>query len=399
MKLVYFSLAAPLLAKPTGEGDDLEHDSGLLPPVTSDMVAEAMAVVDRIPDNTITVSDPQPIYNPSYTHGNFGFWDENGIWRPYSNSNMVQIGGKWYSPIDIGTPPVVEQPKPVTVVNDFWYKEPITPPKPAPVVYNNAPMDPLMLMLLLDNDNNNNNNNDLLLPLFLQQNNQGAGPNQPMNNPLMLMALLNDDDKTCAQKYPQYATVAEQADANPTIDFTVAQNALAAADFDKIDFQYIGCLEHEAAKNADTNDDLLLPLMLQSMGGVGTMGANMNTDLTMLMLLSNNNAFGGNLKKYLPFLASNGINRNNVGGFDPLTLVMLMEEAACEIKYDIPTFYYANDAVANTLTKIVDKTQVKTFYENKYATYKTCNAAATSDDSNDIIFWMMMMGMPMQAGQ
>jgi len=359
-------------------------------------VAETLTVIDQVLDNTETVletvADTQTIYNPSYTNGNFGFWDNDGIWRPYSNSNMVQIGGKWYSPVDIGTPPVVEQPKTVTVANDFWYDRPIAPaPQPAPV-----PLDPLMMMLLLDNDGTTSNN-DLLLPLLMQQNNQVAGPNQPINNPLMLMALLNDDEKTCAQKFPQYATVAQQAEANPTIDFSVPVTAKTQADFDKIDFQYIGCLEHEAAKKTTKNDDLLLPLMLQSMGGIGTMGGNMNMDLTMMMLLSNNNAFGGNFKKYLPFLASNGVNRNNVNGFDPLTLVMLMEEAACEIKYDIPTFYYENNLVANTLTKIVDKTQVKTFYEAKYATYKTCNAAATSNDSNDLIFWMMMMGMPMQA--
>merc|ERR1712061_128953 len=145
----------------------------------------------------------------------------------------------------------------------------------------------------------------------------------------------------------------------------------------------MGCL-HYAAEADD--DDLLFPLLMQSMAGSG----HAKIDPMLLMMLNGQH----NAKKMLPFLMMS----NGATTMDPAMMMMFMEETACEMKFHIPTKYFVRNDVDNQMEVVEDKDQVKTFFKDLYADYAKCVDSASSEDSDDnMLFWLMMMGMPITA--
>lgn len=280
-----------------------------------------------------------------------------------------------YEPVEI----IETQPLSIETLPTYEIYPPMPPPP--------APMDPFMMMMLMND--NTGDKMSMLLPLMMSRQNQPFGNgngNDIFSNPLFLMTMMDDQDtETCEDKH----NILDEDAANPDVDDGDA--LIAEAAYDDIDFFYIGCLHHKAEAKKDGGSDLLLPLMMQGMNGNGAGNA---MDPMMLMLLSEGK-MGSNLKKFLPFLMSNGFNSQNIGPafqMDPAMMMLFLEEAACELKYDIPTKYYVRNILTNQMDVVTDKSDVKEFYQALDSKYKVCSEAAGTDDKDDMLFWMMMMG-------
>ena len=230
----------------------------------------------------------------------------------------------------------------------------------------------------------------MMLPLIMSRqshennlNFHNHGPGQTlMSNPLFLMMMLDDADSKddCAKKYG----ITDAAKANPTIKEGDA--LMSEADFNLINYQYIGCMEF-AAEGSD--DDMMLPLLMQGLAPQGhahggTTHAHGLDPMMLLMLNGNHNS-----KSMLPFLMMSG----GSGQMDPLMMMMFMEDVACELKHHIPARHYVRDVADNKMSVVTDTTAVKTFFKALYGDYNTCSVSAGSDNADDnMLFWLMMMG-------
>jgi len=222
----------------------------------------------------------------------------------------------------------------------------------------------------------------MLLPMIMaRQSSEVVGGSQIgndlMSNPLFFLALMDEVDgpNDCAGKYG----ITDTAKANPTIE---ADTVMSEYDFKAIDYRYIGCVEFEAEEE---DDDLLFPLLMQGMNGRGG-----EIDPAMTLMMSGEHRAQ---KLMLPLMMMGGRGGNGGNGFDPAVLMMLLEETACELKFDVPKRHYVR-AVDGKVTVVSDVALVKDFFKSEIADYKSCVEGGDSGDSDDdLLFWMMMMGM------
>jgi len=433
MKFAYASLAVPALGLP---------QASLLPPLTTTEakivqdVADVVQVVEAVEKleneprmvTTTTTNNPTTIYNNERwwneatkqwvypMNQNYQYWDYQQP-RPYQYVTTRPVTTRPITTYDVPvvttvteppkkkppvqqwyetwwpkeTPTVTKPLEPMQVVPESprfeyvperqVYYEPVAPPPRR----TQTEIDPLLMSFLLGNDNDDKM--AMMLPLIMSRQSNHAhghlgihdhGPGRDlMSNPLFFMMMLDEADSKddCAKKYG----VTDAAKANPTIKEGDA--LMSEADFNLINYQYIGCMEF-AAEGDD--DSMMLPLLMQSMAP-NHGGAPAVDPMMMLMLNGNHDS-----KSLLPFLMmSNG----GTGQMDPLMMMMFMEDVACELKHHIPKKHYVRDTVNNKMSVVTDTTAVKTFFKALYGDYNTCTVSAGSDNSDDnMLFWLMMMG-------
>ena len=457
MKLIYATLAAPALAIPTNHEvpqfsdpvvvqEDIPNPAPIATMDLPKVELRESVVAPQVDENTVykvnewkwnEVRGRYELYDPNERRwipdGAVGGTRYYSGWNAYGNRNMGLnnnnnnfrwefINGQWEKRWNDGyrrpltTTTWRPRPRPQNV-DPWWTDRPVTPvyyqeprkvevvqPAPVPVqvvdplptiervrpmtLTQSRSMDPWLWHFMLNR--NSDDQMSMLLPLIMANRQQEpiglhspAGVNM-MTNPLFFLSLIDeaDDKESCLKKYEITDDDASKLAANPVIangDFMLQQ------DFDAINYKYMGCLSYAAEEDAN-DDDFLFPLLMQSMNGDG----HGMIDPMMLLALNGNH----NSKSMLPFLMMS----SNAMQLDPATMMLFMEETACELKFHIPKKHYLRDPITTEVTVVEDAAANKAFFMDKFSDYKKCVDSVSSDDNDDnMLFWLMMMGMPTTA--
>lgn len=285
-------------------------------------------------------------------------WVEGVPTYDYNNQNYYN---KYNTPYNYGNTYYNPQPVVAEVVQH-------------PVMQPMQQIDPLMLMMLTDKSGSDSSLTNFMLLNAMSGNGGGMG-----NNAMLPLLLLNqDDDKTCEDKHD----IDDKAEANPK---WTTGDIVSPTDFAKVDYEYIGCVEH----HTDGMDMMMMMPFLMGNGNAFGNGIN-GFDPLMFMLMAGND---GNTDDMLPMMMMMNNGGFNQGGSSNMLFWMTLLDKDCNVEHEVPDHFFDRDDITGEIIKITNDDDVKDFFKTLNDGYEKCeNGGSSSFD--DLLPFLMMQNTP-----